>query len=142
MAHLVVDSPARVHLVDASPLEMELARAFLTYHDRGIDFLIAQHKQKRFWNTQERGGSQQRQAAAGKLKPSIDSRPCVAREGAWEPLSASHIFMVPNEAPQSAAASRRLAGTFPPCVRLQRRLPAIDHSPSDDAGCLDSSRMG
>jgi superfamily II DNA or RNA helicase len=46
---LVVDSPALVRLEGLSGAQRTLARSFLTYTDSGVNYLIQQHKKKRYW---------------------------------------------------------------------------------------------
>jgi superfamily II DNA or RNA helicase len=56
MSTLIVDTPARVRLEGATATELGLARSFLTYHDKGVDYLIQQHKKKRWWKAQDEDG--------------------------------------------------------------------------------------
>lgn len=46
---IVIDSPTRASLVDATPIQLDLARAFLTFHDKSVDFQIVKVKNNRRW---------------------------------------------------------------------------------------------
>ena len=59
MSSLVINTPARVDLVDFSKSELELARSFLTYHDKSVDFLIQKHKRNRSWMCRDEAGWQE-----------------------------------------------------------------------------------
>jgi superfamily II DNA or RNA helicase len=53
---LILTTPSRVSLVDPTKTQLDLARSYLTFHDKSVDYQIQQHKGKRYWKTQDPNG--------------------------------------------------------------------------------------